>query len=233
MAQFHRARVGRRHVRSTIVASVIAAVFGVAAVTIARVLLWAGGDGIAALSRGRATTDDALGAVAAAAGLAFLAWICVAVLAALMAATPGFLGGAAASISARVTPVVVHRLIAAALGVGIAGGSVGTAFAATPSAGAASSIVTVSGSATQPAAAQSWVAPPYLDRPSTPSVPAAPIVTVVPGDCLWSIAAAHLGAGASNAAIDREWRRWYAANLDVVGPDPDLLQPGQRLVAPA
>jgi len=33
-------------------------------------------------------------------------------------------------------------------------------------------------------------------------------------------------------AIDRSWPRWHAANRDVIGPDPDLLHPGQRLQHP-
>ena len=32
--------------------------------------------------------------------------------------------------------------------------------------------------------------------------------------------------------IDRAWRAWYAANRRTVGPDPDLLLVGQRLVPP-
>ena len=55
---------------------------------------------------------------------------------------------------------------------------------------------------------------------------------VVAGESLWTIAAAHLPAGASNAAVDRSWRHWYAANRAVVGPDPDLIAPGQLLVPP-
>ena len=36
----------------------------------------------------------------------------------------------------------------------------------------------------------------------------------------------------SDADRAAEWPRWWAANRDVVGDDPDLLRPGQRLVAP-
>ncbi len=52
------------------------------------------------------------------------------------------------------------------------------------------------------------------------------------GDTLWQIAARHLGADASVAEIAAEWPRWYAANHRVIGPDPDLLRPGQRLTPP-
>lgn len=52
---------------------------------------------------------------------------------------------------------------------------------------------------------------------------------VVPGDCLWDIAAARLGPGAPAAAVDRAWRLLYDANRDVIGDDPNLILPGQRL----
>lgn len=53
------------------------------------------------------------------------------------------------------------------------------------------------------------------------------------GDTLWDIAARHLGPAAGIAEIAAEWPRWYAANRTVIGPDPDHLEPGQRLHAPA
>ncbi|MBT2872700.1 transglycosylase family protein [Streptomyces cellulosae] len=43
--------------------------------------------------------------------------------------------------------------------------------------------------------------------------------TVRPGDTLSGIAARHR----------TDWRRLYAANRDVIGDDPDLIVPGQRL----
>jgi hypothetical protein len=57
-------------------------------------------------------------------------------------------------------------------------------------------------------------------------------VTVVSGDSLWSIAAAHLGRDATPAEIAAAWPRWYAANRRVVGDDPTLIRPGQRLRPP-
>jgi len=59
------------------------------------------------------------------------------------------------------------------------------------------------------------------------------MVVVREGDSLWSIAAAELGPGASAAAIAERWPQWYAANAPVIGSDPDLIQPGQVLHAPA
>lgn len=58
-------------------------------------------------------------------------------------------------------------------------------------------------------------------------------ITVAPGDTLWDIAARATGAGASVTAIAASWPRWYAANRAVIGPDPDVILPGQRLRPPA
>lgn len=67
-----------------------------------------------------------------------------------------------------------------------------------------------------------------------PRIGSATLDTVVVrrGDTLWSIAARALGPEATDAEIAHEWPRWYAANRDVIGDDPDVLQPGQSLVPP-
>jgi len=58
------------------------------------------------------------------------------------------------------------------------------------------------------------------------SSPTESAVEVAPGDTLWDIAARRLGAGAS-------WPAIYALNRDVIGPDPGVIRPGQRLVLPS
>ncbi len=58
------------------------------------------------------------------------------------------------------------------------------------------------------------------------------VVTVRPGDSLWSIARRDVGAGATEAAVAERWPVLWARNAGVIGPDPDLLQPGQRIVLP-
>lgn len=70
--------------------------------------------------------------------------------------------------------------------------------------------------------------------PTTPAAhtEAVTAVTVQAGDSLWSIAAAHLPPDAGHAQIDAAWRAWYAANLEIIGPDPSLILPGQHLRAP-
>jgi hypothetical protein len=58
-------------------------------------------------------------------------------------------------------------------------------------------------------------------------------VVVRPGDSLWSIAATELGPNATAEAIAARWPAWYAANRQLIGPDPDLILPGQVLRTPA
>ena len=57
-------------------------------------------------------------------------------------------------------------------------------------------------------------------------------MTVLPGDTLWSIAHHHLTPDATDEEIDTAWRAWYSANAQVIGDDPDLIQPGQLLLPP-
>lgn len=57
-------------------------------------------------------------------------------------------------------------------------------------------------------------------------------VVVRAGDSLWTIAADRLGSRASDAEIAAEWQRIYAANHHVLGDDPALIEPGQRLRVP-
>ncbi|GAA3532030.1 hypothetical protein AFL01nite_20190 [Aeromicrobium flavum] len=76
------------------------------------------------------------------------------------------------------------------------------------------------------------------ERPVTPTAAApaprptaTPAHVVVPGDSLWSIARDH-SPGADDARIAAEVRRWHATNRDVIGDDPELIHPGQRLDPP-
>lgn len=86
---------------------------------------------------------------------------------------------------------------------------------------------------------------PLPDRASVPEAPEVaaaaasrpvpsrhPTVVVLPGDSLWSIAAATLPEDADPAQVDRRWRRIYAANRGAIGPDPDLVAPGVSLTLP-
>lgn len=84
---------------------------------------------------------------------------------------------------------------------------------------------------TVPEPARRAVAEVGLVSTAAASAPAEEVV-VHRGDTLWGIAARHLGAQATDQDVADAWPRWYAANRDVIGPDPDLIVPGQRLVVP-
>lgn len=58
------------------------------------------------------------------------------------------------------------------------------------------------------------------------------MITVEPGDSLWAIAEHDLGPRATDREIAAEWPRWFAANRDEIGPDPDHIVPGVMLRAP-
>ncbi|MDP9116527.1 MAG: LysM peptidoglycan-binding domain-containing protein, partial [Actinomycetota bacterium] len=63
--------------------------------------------------------------------------------------------------------------------------------------------------------------------------PQSKIVTVRPGNSLWTITAAQLRAAHSRANVSMACARVYALNRAAIGPDPDLIQPGQSLDIPA
>jgi len=61
-------------------------------------------------------------------------------------------------------------------------------------------------------------------RPSSRQVPKS--YTVKSGDSLWKIAARVYGNG-------DDWRKIYAQNKKVIGANPNLIKPGQKLVIPS
>ena len=67
-----------------------------------------------------------------------------------------------------------------------------------------------------------------------PPAPAPDSRTVVVrrGDSLWRVAERALGPDASDREVAAAWPRWWAANREAVGDDPDLITPGTRLQPP-
>jgi hypothetical protein len=74
----------------------------------------------------------------------------------------------------------------------------------------------------QPGGAATTVAPPSQ----------VPRVEVHAGDTLWALAARLLPAHADNSAVASLCERLYALNKPVIGDNPDLIRPGQRLRVP-
>ncbi len=156
-------------------------------------------------------------------------------------ALPGLMGGAARLAVQVVLPAGARRSAALllGLGLGVAAPVMGAAWPAlAPAASATSAAVDVPD---WPASAA--VADPVPDWPtgteSVPDAPAAPSAAdrvVVRGDCLWHIAAdsllGELGRLPTDSEIATAVHAWWTANADVIGPDPDLLLPGQVLRPP-
>ena len=53
------------------------------------------------------------------------------------------------------------------------------------------------------------------------------------GESLWTIATDALPPEATAAQVANSSAAWYDANRSTIGPDPDLILPGQQLTAPA
>jgi hypothetical protein len=170
-------------------------------------------------------------------GLAWLAWAwgVLGLLLTAASAVPGAIGGAARGLLRVLLPTGARRAAALALGIGMAVNGpllVGTAVAQPASPGTSSPIPDWPSTAAAPP-----VASPVPDWPGPPPPAAsASAHVVVPGDCLWEIAAEGLraptGRPAPNADIAVAVAGWWHANRTVVGPDPDLLLPGQVLRPP-
>ena len=58
------------------------------------------------------------------------------------------------------------------------------------------------------------------------------VVVVEPGDTLWAIARAALPPHAGDGAVARRVREIHRVNRSVIGTDPDLIRPRQRLRVP-
>ena len=204
----------------------------------------------ATLAAAQRTADtagpDAL-VISAAGLLAWAVWAWGALGLALTAASalPGMLGRAAHVTLHVVLPAGARRsaALAVGLGLGVAGPLLGTAALMTPTPAAAADSWTRS-TADVPDWPASGV---LLDRPANAAVPgpapdwptAAPAAdshVVVRGECLWHIASDRLLAEHGRTPTDGEvaaaTQAWWQANAEVIGPDPDLLLPGQVLSPP-
>ncbi|MDQ1663576.1 MAG: hypothetical protein QOJ68_3556 [Blastococcus sp.] len=190
-------------------------------------------------------TDGADVLVLAAAGMvAWAVWLWGAVGLGLtaLAAAPGLLGATSSTLVRLVLPAAARRSAAGLLGLSLG---------VVPLLGTASVLLPTAATAAGPAATATAAVPDWPSAAAPPAVPDWPTAgptangsptppsahVVLRGDCLWDIAADRLGQGRPSAPTDGEVARavqaWWAANVPVIGPDPDLLQPGQVLSPPA
>lgn len=196
------------------------------------------------------SVDETIATLAALAAQLCLLYLAVTALLVGLARLPGGTGRLCDALADLITPALLRRAVEAGLGLTVATASLGAGAAPAVAAGL-DLRPTVTSSAPLPAAtATPTPRLPSLDRPAIPPAeptppspaprptpsprmaPADAAVVVHRGDSLWRIAARSLGPHPSDGQIAAAWPRWYAVNRDVIGPDPDLLLPGQRLLPP-
>ena len=207
----------------------------------------------------RAGADALLVPVAAAAGWLCWGWGVLGLLLTLASMVPGRPGRAADLALAALLPAGARRLAAVAVGLTLS--TAAPALSSSPPALGESSVVTTAAerpvdghptpAATPAAAGPALVAdgPPVPAGGAPPDWPDAPVAAapegfpsgtdrvVLRGDCLWHIATEWLaaqrpGEPASDAEVLAAVSAWWLANATVIGPDPDLLLPGQVLSPP-
>lgn len=161
-------------------------------------------------------------------GCAVWAWaVTLAVLVEAVVATAGQEPTARVTAVRRGLPTGYRRLVLGACGLALSAGAAAPALA-TPG--------------------PVHLGPPAAAAPATSAIPPRPSpsptsgagagagagsdIVVRPGDSLWRLAAERLPSDAGDATITHTWHRLYAANLAVIGTDPDHLEPGQRLTRP-
>lgn len=216
---------------------------------------------LAAVRVAHPTFDDLTVAGAAVLAWLLFGYLALGALLTLLAALPGAVGSACGALAEAVTPRAYRRVAQVALGLTVlAGPSFGSVAAgATPN--EAPNPVTSTVNLDRPGHTGQALPRVELDRPGktpgprldldrpghTSTAPRAtdrdPLIrpardvdeasyTVRRGDCLWHIAERHLDTGATSAEITAEWHRWYQANRDVIGDDPDLILVGQVFRVP-
>jgi nucleoid-associated protein YgaU len=159
---------------------------------------------------------------------AAVGWLLVAAL--LTLATQALRCGhtTAGRLARAITPALVHTLVSSACGAALL-----TAPAA-PTASAAPPDEAAAGARALPVPDRPVLRPPSTRPPSTrsPGAGGGATVRIRRGDTLWSIAARHLPATASDGEIAGAWPTWFRRNRGRLGPDPHLIHPGTRLRVP-
>jgi len=180
--------------------------------------------------------DRALADLAAAVLLGCAVWLWLATTVVVLEAARACSGGVPAR--SRVVPAGVRRVVLAACGVAVASGLAQPAFALP------TDVHLDRGHRHQRVLVRSPVDGLPLPERATVSGPTGPraraeqarrpehTVVIRSGDSLWAIAARDLPPDSPGAAIAARWHAIYAANRARIGPDPDLIAPGVRLILP-
>ncbi len=186
----------------------------------------------ATAARPAARADEVIAALSTTAATAVSGWLCLgASLSAAVAVQRG--AGRSARRTGRLAESIAPTRLRHALAV-----SIGLSLAAVTIPAQAA----VEGSPSAPPRAAVDVSWGRVPAPPTPPAQAAirarpagapaRSVLVRPGDTLWGLAAQQLPASATKAEVAAAWPGWFAANREVIGPDPHRILPGQRLTPP-
>lgn len=204
------------------------------------------------LAPGRTSVEELVVAASAAAALVLLLWVALGLLTSVLAALPGPLGGMSRRMRDSIAPETVRRCAGLLLGMAVAsacapGGAVAHEVASIRVVDAVDAVGAESAAVPLPLWADDVPLPPLPEWTPTPVRAMPPVsltasrppaveeraeVVVRRGDTLWDLAAARLSPDAGDAEIARAWQAWWAQNRLVIGPDPDLILPGQVLVVP-
>jgi hypothetical protein len=171
----------------------------------------------------RIPLDVALTDLAAALLLVCAAWLWLVTTVVVLEAALGTVGRSRAP---RGVPAGVRRVVLAACGVALVGGLAQPSYAGPSHRGLAGLPLPDRAVAPRHAGHVTQPRPPQVRPRERDSV------LVVPGDTLWAIAARGLAPGSPDARVATRWHAIYAANRSLIGPDPDVIVPGQRLVLP-
>jgi hypothetical protein len=193
-----------------------------------------------------------LAAVAAVAWTVW-AWGLLGLVLTALSAVPGAVGSLSRGLTRRLLPAGARRAAALALGVGLAAGAPlltacgpGPAAAAPPAATQPAPTGVIADwpghVADWPSASSPTGAAPVVATGPSEAVPDWPMPApgthvVLRGEWLWDVAAADLrqrtGHPPTGGEVAAAVHAWWRANAAVIGPDPDVLLPGQVLHPPA
>lgn len=204
---------------------------------------------------GRVSVDELVTALSATGALVLITWVTLGLLISILAVIPGPWAMLSRRVEDYLVPAAVRRWAALLLGAAVVSTlAPAGASAVLPDSGVSISSPVAPNPASAPSPGWAALADPPAGEPSAPAPMWTPSptrdlppvsltrqrepedagreVTVRRGDTLWDLAAAHLPAEATDAEIAAAWQEWHAVNREVIGPDPDLILPGQLLRVP-
>lgn len=181
--------------------------------------------------------DAAVLTVAVAACWFLLGWLAVGLLVGLAGELPGVAGVCARAVATVVLPRAIRQTVALTLGLGLVASGASAAAADPGTTGPGTATSSTGASVDWPLQPPSLpdpppIPPPVYGGPPGFGDPVDGAVMVQAGDSLWRLAEDRLAPEASPREIAAAVTAWYRANRQTIGADPDLIQPGQRLLAP-